>query len=89
MNTASKVVGIIALILMILGLIPFLGWINWLVNHSINHWTYCRNFWQEQWRNDTKRNCPYCFRTTFNSRWWYSLIKTGVASQPLFLILKI
>ena len=31
MNTASKVVGIIALILIILGLIPFLGWINWLV----------------------------------------------------------
>jgi len=31
MNVASKIVGIIALLLMIVGLIPFLGWINWLV----------------------------------------------------------
>ena len=31
MNTASKTIGIIALILMIIGLIPLLGWINWFV----------------------------------------------------------
>jgi hypothetical protein len=31
MNTASKIIGIIALIFMIIGLIPLLGWINYLV----------------------------------------------------------
>jgi TRAP-type mannitol/chloroaromatic compound transport system permease small subunit len=31
MNTVSKIIGVIALIGMIIGLIPFLGAINWLV----------------------------------------------------------
>ena len=31
MNTASKIIGLMALILMIVGLIPFLGWVNWVV----------------------------------------------------------
>ena len=31
MNAVSKLIGIIALIFMIIGLIPLLGWINWLV----------------------------------------------------------
>lgn len=31
MNTASKTLGIIALVIMIIGLIPFLGWLNYLV----------------------------------------------------------
>lgn len=31
MNTASKILGIISLIIMIIGLIPFLGMLNWLV----------------------------------------------------------
>jgi TRAP-type mannitol/chloroaromatic compound transport system permease small subunit len=31
MNTASKIIGFIALLVMIVGLVPFLGWLNWLV----------------------------------------------------------
>lgn len=31
MNVASKIIGIIALIIMIVGLVPFLGILNWIV----------------------------------------------------------
>ncbi len=31
MNTVSKIFGIIALIIMAIGFIPLLGWLNWIV----------------------------------------------------------
>jgi hypothetical protein len=31
MNAISKLIGIISLIIMVLGLVPLLGWLNWLV----------------------------------------------------------